>query len=278
MELTDKALRLNRVGMNHEVNHKWSPEKRIEVVTKTLALGNMRLVSELTGVSYQLIREWKTQPWWSEIVDEIRYSRNSQVETKLSKLVDKSLETVADRLENGNLFLDKKGDLQRKPLSALEANKIANDMLNQETLVQKRQMAETEGQQTSSMADIIRDLAKQFAMFNTKRTIESSPKAPDSEIIDAVYRQQGGTTDALYDQRQEGLQETVRELRLTPGPDQETDRAQSGSFDGGEEGESSQGGWDGRGPQDSSEQGWEERVYESEGGNQTSEQIVPAQS
>lgn len=258
---------MNRVGMAHEARHKWSPEKRIDVVTKTLALGNMRLVSELTGVSYQLIREWKQQPWWQEIVDEIRSSRNSQVETKLSRLVDKSLETVADRLDNGNLVMDKRGDFIRKPLSALEANKIANDMLNQETLVQKRQMAETEGQQTSSMADIIRDLAKQFAMFNTKRTVESSPKVPDSEDI----------SDALYtSERQTRLQEAVREVRLTTRSDQETDRAQSGSFDGGEEGESSQGGWDGRGPQDSSEQGWEERVYESESGDQTSEQIIPA--
>lgn len=173
MELTDKALRMSRVGMNHEHKHKWPVEKRIEVVTKTLALGNMRLVSELTGVSYQLIREWKQEPWWPEIVAEIRASRTSALDTKLSRLVDKSLETVADRLENGNLYLDKKGDLQRKPLTVLEANKIANDMLTQETNVQKREVALTEGMQVQSMADTIRMLAEQFAQFNTKRTINA---------------------------------------------------------------------------------------------------------
>lgn len=228
--------------MNHEFKHKYPVEKRIEVVTKTLALGNMRLVSELTGVSYQLIRQWKLQPWWSELVDEIRASRNSALDTKLSRLVDKSLETVADRLDHGNLVMDKRGELIRKPLSALEANKIAVDMLTQETNVQKRQMAETQGMQAASMADMIAQLAKEFAKFNTNRTV-------------SVINQD--VSDAVYDEREEGLQEAVREVRWTPGSDQgEIGEELGESFSGEEDGEYSV--EHGRGSQDPSLEGGEE--------------------
>jgi hypothetical protein len=225
--------------MRHEFKHKWPVEKRIEVVTKTLALGNMRLVAELTGVSYAIIRQWKQQPWWQELVDEIRASRNSALDTKLSKLVDKSLETVADRLEYGNVYMDKKGELQRKPLSALEANKIAVDMLNQETLVQKRQQAETGNQQTASMADMIANLAKEFAKFNTNRTVVQVNK----DVVDAVY-----------DERKTGLQEAVREVRWASRPDQSPLAEESSPSDGGEED------WefaddDGRGSQEADLQG-----------------------
>jgi hypothetical protein len=246
MELSDKALRMSRVGMNHEFKHKYPVEKRIEVVTKVLALGNMRLVSELTGVSYQLIRQWKAMPWWNELVDEIRASRNAALDTKLSKLVDKSLEVVADRVEYGNIYMDKKGELQRKPLTALEANKIAVDMLNQETLVQKRQMAESEGMQVASMADMMRDLAKQFAAFN--RT--SKAGATDLPYVER-------TDNAVHDEREEGLQEAICEVRWETGPDQSSFGEESSESDGGEED------WEhseqhGCGPQDSAEQGGEE--------------------
>lgn len=266
MELTDKALRMSRVGMNHEHRHKWPVEKRIEVVTKVLALGNMRLVSELTGVSYQLIREWKQEPWWNQIVDEIRASRNSALDTKLSRLVDKSLETVADRLDNGNLFMDKKGELQRKPLTALEANKIATDMLNQETLVQKRVVAQTEGQNVQSMADMIAGLAREFARFNTNRTVDVVAKTihePSEEIVNAVY-----------EEREEGLQDPVREVRWATGPDQGEGGAESSPSNRGEEGERAQGGWEGRGPHQASEQGWENDSGESSSSESSEQSFI----
>jgi hypothetical protein len=238
--------------MSHEFKHKWPVEKRIEVVTKCLALGNMRLVAELTGVSYQLIRQWKQQPWWNDLVADIRASRNSALDTKLSKLVDKSLETVADRLEYGNVYMDKKGELQRKPLSALEANKIAVDMLNQETLVQKRQMAETEGQQVASMTDMMRDLAKQFAAFNTNRTIDSSPRVPESEITDIEENE-----NSVHDQRQARLQKAIREVRRPTGPDSRPLAEESSESYGGEEdGEFADD--DGRGSQEADLQGGSE--------------------
>lgn len=252
---------MSRVGMNHEHKHKWPVEKRIEVVTKTLALGNMRLVSELTGVSYQLIREWKQEPWWPEIVAEIRASRTSALDTKLSRLVDKSLETVADRLENGNLYLDKKGDLQRKPLTVLEANKIANDMLTQETNVQKREVALTEGMQVQSMADTIRMLAEQFAQFNTKRTVTIVTPEID---------------DAVYDERTQRLQETVPALRLEAEEYSQESGGQQSPLNDGETGESSQGGWERRGSYQAAEQGWIDGVQEPEGSDGTSESIIPA--
>jgi hypothetical protein len=103
-----KALSIKRFIRPAHLKHKhWPHEKRIEVATKWLALGNMRLVSELTGVDYQLCRMWKQQPWWAEVVAEIKASRNVVVDSKLSKIVDKSLEMIEDRLENGDIFQGK---------------------------------------------------------------------------------------------------------------------------------------------------------------------------
>lgn len=239
--------------MVHEPRHKFSPEKRIEVVTKFLALGNMRLVAELTGVSYQLIRLWKTQEWWIDLEAEIRASRAIEVDNKLSKIVDKSLETVADRLENGDLKWNRKtGEVERVPVSLALAHKVAQESLSQQAVQANKTTHESTAAQAASIADQIKMLASEFAKFNTNRTVRVQ-----AEDI----------TDAVYDQREARLQEAVREVRWSPESDQGEDGEEQGSLDYGTGGESTQGGWEGRGSPEAIEQGWIDDEEQPEGGS-----------
>ena len=253
MDISDNALRLRR-DLSHEKHKKFPVEKRIEVVTKWMALGNMRLVAELTGVSYQLCRMWKQQPWWADLVAEIKATRDTQVDNKLSKLVDKSLDTIADRLENGNVVWNKKlGQIENVPVSISEATKVADTLLTQQLNLSKKKVVESGVDQQRTIQDQIKNLALEFAKFNTRRT------------VDVV-------ANAVHDQRETGLQEAVREVRWTPGPDQEEGQPEQGSLDDGEGGEGEEGGWEGRGPQEADEQGWEddsEQSPDSEPGSQS---------
>lgn len=251
MDTSNKSLRLTR-DLSHEKGKKYPPEKRIEVCTKWMALGNLRLVSELTGVSYQLCRLWKTQPWWADLVAEIKASRDIQVDNKLSKLVDRSLEIVGDRLENGDIIWNKKtGEYDRQPVSLAAVNKVADTLLTQQLNLSKKKVVEQIGDKAQSVQDQIKLLAQEFAKFNSNRTINVHAKVIDN---------------AVHDQREEGLQKAVPELRWSPGSDQEAGRAEQGSSDAGEGGDCSQGGWEGRGPHEADEQGWEDSSLEPEGG------------
>jgi hypothetical protein len=244
VDISDNKLRLTR-DLSHEKHKKFPPEKKIEVVTKWMALGNMRLVSELTGVSYQLCRMWKQQPWWADLVAEIKASRDIQVDNKLSKLVDKSLAMVADRLENGNIVWNKKlSQIENIPVSISEATKVADVLLTQQLNLSKKKVVESQGDTQKTIKDQIANLALEFARFNTKRTVEV-------------------VGNAVHDQRAPGLQAAVRELRWEAGEHQEAGLGQQGQSDDGEGGESTQGGWQGRGSPDASEQGWEDNDVES---------------
>lgn len=258
MDTSNKALRINRVTDAHLVGKKYSSEKRIEVVTKFLVLGNMRLVAELTGVSYGLIRLWKTQEWWADLEAEIRCARDMKVDNKLSRIVDLSLEMVADRLENGDVFLDRKtGEVGRKPIALGTAHRIAQDSLTQQIALSKKTVHENTAQQAQSVADQIKLLANEFAKFNTNRTI--SVQAKD-------------ITDAVYDERETRLQETVREVRWSPESDQSTLGAESSESGDGTEWPSTQGGREGRGSQDAFVEGWEPDSEEQPPSGESNEQ------
>lgn len=213
----------------------------------------MRLVAEITGVSYQLVRMWKTQQWWADLVAEIRASRDMQVDTKLSKLVDKSLELVGDRLENGEIVWNKKTEqYDRIPVALAAANKVANDLLNQQLNLSKKKVVEAVGDRSKLISDQVRNLAIEFAKFNTNRTVPVIARVIEDD-------------NALHDERQAGLQEAVREVRWTPGSDSRTGSEEQGETADGGSGESPQGGWEGRGPHEADEQGWEDDPLESEG-------------
>lgn len=254
MDISDNKLRLKR-DLSHEKHKRFPPEKKIEVVTKWMALGNMRIVSELTGVSYQLCRMWKQLPWWADLVAEIKASRDIQVDNKLSKLVDKSLETIADRLENGNVVWNRKTQqVDNIPVSISEATKVADTLLTQQLNLSKKKVVESSLDTQKTIKDQIANLAVEFARFNTNRT------------VDIVARPVEEKHNAIHDQRETGLQEAVREVRWEARPDQEEGREEQGSFDDGEGGEGEEGGWEGRGSHETFEQGWEDNPEQPEDG------------
>lgn len=191
--LTDQKLRLRRVSQGHVKNHMWPVEKKIECVTKYLAVGNMRLVSELTGVSYSLLRIWKMQDWWKVMEAEIIASRKIERTTKLSKIIDRSLEAISDRLENGEVFYNlKSGELDRRPVKLSDAVRAADSLMQREAALYKEAQNEQTVEATKSIEEQLTFLAKEFAKFNTKRTITQENK--DVE-------------DAVYEERKEGLRE-----------------------------------------------------------------------
>jgi hypothetical protein len=239
--LTNKDLSMQRaVKYTHEKNCKYPVEKRIEVITKQLALGNMRLVADLTGVSYGLIRIWKGQPWWKEMELEIRNSRKARVDDKLNKIIDKALDTIEDRLDKGDFVYDqKKGEISRKPVSLKEARGAANDLMQRQIAVEKLAQEEKHLTNTSTIKDQLADLALQFAAFNTTRTLEVVP-------------------NAVHEERETRLQTGERAVQQSPGTEEGQSGTQHSTSLDGRRWESGEGGREGRGSQEASEQGWDE--------------------
>lgn len=187
-----KKLAVGRLKKVHKPNGTWAPEKKIEVVTKWLALGNLRQVSEDTGVDYGLVRKWRTEPWWMEIEAEIKASRHTQVDNKLSRIVDKSLELLQDRLENGDFILNQKtGEVMRKPVALKDVNKVAVDMLTRQVAQEKLQVTVKDTNQKQTIQDQLKMLADEFAKFNGKAPIQ---------IIDMVVEDKDAEFQGMVEQ------------------------------------------------------------------------------
>lgn len=181
--------------MAHNFKEHWPEKKKIEAVTTYLALGKFPFVAQVTGIPLETLRTWKKQEWWSDLESQIRTEENQELDTKLSKIVNKSLDVVVDRLENGEFYMDKTGKVHRVPVKLKDATKVTSDLLDRRSLIRKepaRQLAEKQ----ESVNERLLSLAEQFAAIALGKDPRKAEKIIEGEIIDAIP-----------EERKEGLQQ-----------------------------------------------------------------------
>lgn len=176
-----EKVKLRNLKVKHEKNKHWPMEKKIEVVSQFLVLGNLKMVAAMTGVSYDLVRQWKCQPWWKELEAEIRQTQNIEMDTKLSKIVERSLDAVLDRVENGDFIYDNKtGEIRRKPANLRDVARVSVDMLSKRELLRGNA---TERKETTQIpvAEQLKLLAAEFAKWQGK-----PQEVIDVEMVEVV--------------------------------------------------------------------------------------------
>ena len=174
-------------------------EKRMDAVARYMLLGNMRVVSEQVGVTYNQLVEWKRSPWWPEMVETIRRQKKGKTNQSITKIIEQSLDVIEDRLENGDFIMNNKtGEIVRKPVGVREATTIAHQLL------QRQQAIEELEAKLSSSEDTVQEtlslLAKEFQKWN-KTKKNNAEDLPFLEI-----------TSAVHDKREARLQEGSGEI------------------------------------------------------------------
>jgi len=171
----------------HDSGH-WKESKRIEAVTTYLSTGNRLETSRLTGVPVKTLDTWKYKDWWKEMEKTIRSEEEQQLDAKLTKIIDKTLEKLVDSIENGEHIYDQRtGKIKRMPAKMRDLNNAFNTILDKRQLIRRQPTKIVE--QTNTAAQL-QNLATQFASF-VKKTVK---ELPEQEYIenDTVIQNEDG--------------------------------------------------------------------------------------
>ena len=159
----------------------YTDAKKIEVVTSYLALGKAPMVEALTGVPRQTIRQWKCQPWWKDLEHEIRQEDDYELDAKTSKVIDRTLDVVMDRLENGDFILDSRsGSIKRVPVKMKDAHRVTVDMIDKRNLIRGKPTSIT---QKVAVEDVMANLANQFKEWAQQIKGTKVIDVTDAEIV-----------------------------------------------------------------------------------------------
>ena len=155
-------------------------EQKTDACALYCVYGDVEQVSEMTGIPPKVLREWKDEPWWTEIQKKVFVEQNEKLAGRISGVLDKSLEHLVDRLDNGDYLWDvRKSKLVRKPVDT----KVLATVFN--SLVARRQLIRGEPTSITSQVgvdDRLKMLAAQFEKFAAAKEVEHSPRP--TTIID----------------------------------------------------------------------------------------------
>lgn len=153
-------------------------EQKTDACAMYCVYGDIDQVSELTGIPAKFLREWKSEPWWTEIQKKVFVEQNEKLAGRITGVLDKSLEHLVDRLDNGDFLWDvRKSKLVRKPVDT----KVLATVFN--TLVTRRQLIRGEPTSITTQVgvdDRLKLLAQQFEKFAASKEVEQAPP----QIID----------------------------------------------------------------------------------------------
>jgi len=178
-------MELEAITVGKKIGYSW--EKKTEAVKKWLLHGNLRAVSELTGVSYETLNNWKKTDWWINLENELRFEEELKLTAKLKRLTEKALDIMEDRLENGQTIVIK-GEAMNLPVSLADANKIADNLLTKQIALTK--IKKEEIRQNNTMQDTLKLLAKEFSKWNLQQSKQTAETIEYVEEIDnAIYEE-----------------------------------------------------------------------------------------
>ena len=203
---------------------RFSDKQKLAIVSTWVLTGSPSITAQTHNCTVKSIEYWKKQKWWKDAVTEIKASRNHEMSGKLSKIFDKSLKQLEDRVENGEYIFDQKtGAIRRVPVNSRNLNTIARDALDRQLLLDK-----VTSEERVEAIDITARLTQLMDEF---KKIASGKTSKQGEIIDV----QEITTVVEESNQQEAP--NGRELEFDPEPSSDPANASgaseaSGSYPG----------------------------------------------
>jgi hypothetical protein len=162
---------------------RWSDSQKIEAVTTYLMLGNLSLTAATLKIPRDTLKVWKASEWWKTMENELRVQDDLQISNKLKKILDKSIDVISDRLENGDFIYDtKSGEILRKPVSMKDANSVAKDMSDRRDVLIDRHISGS-----SVTADKITETLNSLAASFAKIAQQTNPVPVTIEAEDVEY-------------------------------------------------------------------------------------------
>jgi len=170
-----------------------SDEKKIEVVTVYCLTGSYAETQRLTRVPQTTVRMWRKQDWWSEVTQRIRTEKNDELDAKFTKIIDKAVEQIEDRIEKGDYIYDvKRGKILRKEVGLKDLNAVTSIVLD------KRQLLRGEPTSISgkiSQKDRLDKLAEEFRKFSKAKTLTN-----EEVEVETITEPITGSTSILFEE------------------------------------------------------------------------------
>lgn len=96
----------------------YSIDEKIEAAIAWLVTGSSEEAGKFSGVPGRTIRYWMQQTWWEDILKEAQGRKQKELDAVWTGLIHSTAKQIKDRIDNGDSYVSKTGELKRVPVKA----------------------------------------------------------------------------------------------------------------------------------------------------------------
>lgn len=97
--------------------HGYTAFQRIDALFAYLVEGSVRAAARLCGTSEGTMLGWAQTSWWKGALAKIRDIKQDELDSQYTKIIDRTINEISDRIDNGDERLDKNGQHVRVKIS-----------------------------------------------------------------------------------------------------------------------------------------------------------------
>lgn len=161
----------------------WSDKQRYQAVTLYKLTGNMSAVGRTLGIPLNTLFVWRKSKWWGQYEDDLLAEKKALTHGALEKLAQKAAEITQDRLENGDwVYIN--GELRRKPVNALTANKILQDSLERQVTLEEHYDTQKKQENELQLQERLKLVMDSMISFAKSGDLRVAGKGGDPNILE----------------------------------------------------------------------------------------------
>lgn len=158
-----------------------STDEMMEAAAIYVREGTVLAVSREMGIPAHVIDALSRTLWWEQEVVAIKRAQSAIMDARLTKIMEKSLEEIEDRLENGDEH-HFKGNIVKTKVDAIALARVLDVSFT------KRQILRNEPTSIPGDTDKMRKLADKLkALGHSTKPTEELPYTVEAEKVQRVY-------------------------------------------------------------------------------------------
>jgi hypothetical protein len=175
-----KKTRATKVGFYTEA-------KKVETATLYAALGDVKATAKLAKVPVEQVEKWQDEEWWLLTLAKVKRNQNSVLDVKASTIVDKAMDQLLNRVEQGDHILNiKTGEIVQIPMSGRDLSVVAGTIFDKRQLIRGEATKISKAVNSEEFLEKLADKFKEFARQSNNATKRPPAVISSEEIEDLV--------------------------------------------------------------------------------------------
>lgn len=122
----------------------WSMSARIEAAIAWLITGDIAEAAKLCSIPARTIYDWQTKIWWEDVLTEAKLIKQKELDAVWTGLIHKVTSQLKNRIEEGDPYIKRNGDVGRLPIKAKDLATIMSIATDKRSLIRGQATSRTE--------------------------------------------------------------------------------------------------------------------------------------